>query len=202
MNRFYLAFVAVSAWCLLPLSPLAAQDSPPPFVMDKQYSADLTITTKNGTTLQTKTYVDGDKMRNDTTVNGMDMSMIVRKDQQKIYQVMVAQKMIMEMPYDPSKLPSGGATNFGPQGKFELVGPASMAGIPCNKYKVTSEKEKQVYFMWLDMANKAPVAMASADGAFTVMWKNYKVGPQDASLFEPPAGYQVMTMPSGGGMGQ
>jgi outer membrane lipoprotein-sorting protein len=202
MNRSPFVFVAVAAWCLLQPSPLAAQDGAPPFVMDKQYSADLTISTKNGTTIQTRSYVDGDKMRNDTTVNGMDMSMIVRKDQQKIYQVMISQKMIMEMPYDPDKIPGNSATSFGPQGKFELVGPETMAGIPCNKYKVTSEKEKQVYFMWLDMVHKAPVGMAAADGAFSVTWKNYKVGPQDASLFEPPAGYQVMNMPAAPGMGQ
>jgi outer membrane lipoprotein-sorting protein len=200
MNRSHLAFVAVAVGCLLRPAPLAAQNVAPPFAMDKQYSADLTIATKSGTTLQSKSYVDGDKMRSDMTVNGMDMSMIVRKDQQKIYEVMTAQKMVMQMPYDPAKIKGGDAASFGPQGNFELIGPESMAGIPCSKYKVTSQKDKEVYFMWLDMAHKVPVAMAAADGAFTVTWKNYKVGPQDPSLFEPPEGFQVVPMPSVPGM--
>jgi outer membrane lipoprotein-sorting protein len=196
MIRLRLALAVATAWCLLHPSSLAAQDGAPHFAMDKQYSADLAIGMKNGMTIQCRSYVDGDKMRNDTTVNGMNMSMIVRKDQQKVYQVMVAQKMIMEMPYDPSKFQGQDAASFGAEGKFELLGPESMAGVPCNKYKVTSEKEKQVYLMWLDMQHKVPVAMAAADGSFTVSWKNYKVGPQDASLFEPPAGYQTVSLPA------
>jgi hypothetical protein len=37
----------------------------------------------------------------------------------------------------------------------------------------------------------------------TILWKNYKAGPQDAALFEPPADYKVMTMPAlPGGAGQ
>jgi hypothetical protein len=37
--------------------------------------------------------------------------------------------------------------------------------------------------------------MATADGSLTVKWTNFTAGPQDASLFEVPAGYQVMSMP-------
>jgi len=33
-----------------------------------------------------------------------------------------------------------------------------------------------------------------------VKWSNYTTGPQDATLFEPPAGFQVMQMPAGMGM--
>jgi len=157
---------------------------------------------KSGMTIQSKSYVDGDKMRNDTTMNGMAISMIVRKDQQKVYSVMAAQKMIMEMPYDPGKFLGQDAASVGTEGKFELVGPETMGGIPCTKYKVTSEKAKQVYFMWLDMQNKVPVAMMAADGTFTVNWKNYKVGPQDPALFEPPAGYQIVPVPGAPGTGQ
>jgi hypothetical protein len=37
----------------------------------------------------------------------------------------------------------------------------------------------------------------------TMLWKNYKAGPQDPALFEPPADYKVMTMPAmPGGAGQ
>jgi len=169
--------------------------------MDKQYSADMTITTKKGMTIQAKTHLDGDKMRSDMAMSGMDMATIVRKDKQKIYQLMVSQKMAMEMDYDPAKFMQGRtAAAFGPEGKFELVGPETVDGVACTKYKVTSDKTKQVFDFWLDLANKVPVQMAAEDGSFTVKWKNYKVGPQDPALFEVPAGYQVMPMPNMSGM--
>jgi hypothetical protein len=199
MNPSRLVFAIVAGCCLLSPSPLAAQDGAPPFVMEKQYSADITITMKDGTVIPSKNYVDGDKMRSDMTMNGMAMAAIVRKDKQKIYQVIVPQKMIVEMPYDPDKF-AGSAASFGPEGKFELIGPETVVGVACTKYKVTSVKEKQVYYVWLDMGHKVPIQMAAADGAFTVTWKNYKVGPQAAALFEPPADYQTMAMPSIPGM--
>jgi hypothetical protein len=33
------------------------------------------------------------------------------------------------------------------------------------------------------------------DGSLTVKWKNFVAGPQDAALFDPPAGYQIVDMP-------
>jgi len=196
--RLIVALV-IGCGCWLHPEPLAAQAAVagvPPFEMDKQYSADLTITTKDGMNIQSKTSVDGDKMRGQMSLNGMDMSTIVRKDKLKIYQVMDAQKIAMEMDYDPAKFMKGKtAAAFGPLGQFELIGPETVDGVPTTKYKVTSDTTKDVFFFWLDTTHKVPVEMASADSSFTVKWKNYKAGPQDASLFEVPSGYQIMPMP-------
>ena len=200
MKPCRLVFVIVAGCCLLGPEALRGQEGAPPFAMDKQYSADLMIMTKEGMAIKAKTYLDGDKMRSEMDMNGMEMATIVRKDKQKIYQVMVSQKMIMEMDYDPDKFSGRTAAAFGPEGRFEVVGPETMDGVACTKYKVTSDKSKQVFYFWLDMARKVPVQMAAADGSFTVKWKNYKAGPQDAALFEPPAGYQVIAMPGGTGM--
>jgi hypothetical protein len=204
MNSLSLVLALMAGCCLLRPEPLAAQvpaAGAPPFEMDKRYSADLTIITKDGMTIQSKTYVDGDKMRGQMSMNGMDMATIVRKDKQKIYQVMDAQKMSMEMDYDPAKFMQGKtAAAFGPTGTFQLVGPETVDGVASTKYKVTSDKTKDVFFFWLDLAHKVPVQMASENGSFTVKWKNYKSGPQDAALFEVPAGYQVMAMPAMPGM--
>jgi hypothetical protein len=196
MNLSRLVFAIVVGGCLLHPASLPADDAAPPFTMEKHYSADLAITMKNGMAIQSRTYVDGDKMRSDVTMNGMAMAFIVRKDTQKIYQVMEAQKMVVEMPYDPTKFGGRTAASFGPEGKFTLVGPDTVDGVACTKYTVTSDKTKQVFYFWLEVARKIPVQMAATDGSLMVKWKNYAVGPQDASLFEPPAGYQVMPMPS------
>ena len=196
MNPARLVFAIVAGCCLLRPAPLPADDIAPPFAMEKHYSADLAITTKEGMAVQSKTYVDGDKMRSDVTMNGMEMAIIVRKDKQKIYQVMEDQKMVMESDFNPDKLGGRTAASFGPEGKFDLIGPDTVDGVACTKYTVTSDKTKQIFYFWLDVARKVPVQMAATDGSLVVKWKNFAAGPQDAALFEVPAGYQVMAMPA------
>jgi hypothetical protein len=200
MTPLRLVLAIVAGCCFLRPAPLPADAAVPPFAMEKHYSADLAITIKNGMNIQSKTFIDDDKMRSDVTMNGMAMSIIVRKDQKKTYQIMDAQKMVMESDFNPDKFPGGTAASFGPEGKFELIGQEAVDGVACTKYKVTSAKTKQVFFFWLETARKIPVEMAAADGSLTVKWKNFVPGPQAAALFEPPAGYQVMDMPDGLGM--
>jgi len=120
----------------------------------------------------------------------------VRKDKQKVYQLMPAQKMAMEMPYDPAKYKGNATASMGPEGKFELIGLDTVNGIACTKYKVTPDKSKEVYFFWLDTAQKVPVQMTDEGGTFKVQWKNFKAGAQEAALFEVPSDYTVMPMPN------
>jgi hypothetical protein len=197
MNSFRLVLAIVAGCCLLRPAPLPADDaSAPPFAMEKQYSADIVVMIKDGVTIQSKTYVDGDKMRSDVNMHGMAMEIIMRKDTKKMYQVMEAQKMVMESEFNPEKAMGNTAASFGPEGKFELIGPDTLDGVACTKYKVTSDKNKQVFFFWLDNTRKVPLEMAAPDGSLVVKWKNFVAGPQDAALFEPPTGYQVIEAPA------
>ncbi len=197
MNPSRLFLLVVAGCCLFSPRLLLAQA--PPFTPDKQYSADEVITTKDGTSVTVKAYMDNGKMRNEMNTHGMNVVSIIRPDEKKMYSVMPAQKMVMEMPLDPEKMKAKMPSTSGDDGKFELVGPDMVDGAACTKYKMTS-KDNKVFFWWVKDATKAPVKMTSDDGSFTIVWKNYKAGPQDAALFEPPAGYQVMNMPSGMGM--
>ncbi len=184
-----------------PAPPVAAASETPPFTMEKHYSAETTVTLKGGMIIGSKSYIDGDKMRSDVQMHGMDMSIIVRKDTKKIYQVLTDQKMVMESDFDPTKsIGQKAEAAYGPEGKFELIGPETVDGVACTKYKVTSDKNQQVFFFWFDTAKKLPVEMAAADASMTVKWSNYSPGPQDPALFEVPTGFQVMQMPAGMGM--
>jgi Domain of unknown function (DUF4412) len=198
MNPSRLVLAIVAGCCLLRPSPLAAQDAAPPFVMEKQYSADMVISTGKGQDLTQKIYNDDGKLRTEITTHGMQIVGIIRPDLKKIYSVMVAQKMVMEVPYDAEKYKKQLAAASGPEGKFEVIGPDAVDGVACTKYKVTGQDNK-VLFFWVNTATKTPVKMMAEDGSFTLFWKNYKPGPQDPSLFEPPADYQVITMPGGAG---
>jgi len=190
MNRFHLVLILALGGCFLLSKSLVADEVASPFAMTKQFSADQVVTAGSNT-MTNKIFSDGGKTRSELNTNGMQMVSIIRPDLQKVYSVMVAQKMVMEMPYDPIK----NGSVMGSDGKFELVGSDAVDGTACLKYKITS-KDNKVSFMWIDAAKKLPVKMAAEDNSYTILWKNYKVGPQDAALFEPPADYQVMKMPT------
>jgi hypothetical protein len=175
-------------------SPLFAQSNPSPFVLDKAYSAEQLVTTRDGHEITSKIYVDDGRIRSEMTMQGMDIIAIVLPAQQKVYSIMPAQNMVMVMPYDPAKYGKYMIGTPGFEGKFDPVGPDTVDGVACNKYKVTTHDK--TYFLWVDAAKKQPVKMAAEDGSFTSSWKNYQAGPQPATLFDIPTGYQVMDMPA------
>jgi hypothetical protein len=175
-----------------------AADAPAaPFTMAKQFSAEMVITRSDGMTMTTKVYRDNDKARSEMTAQGMEMYTILRPDQKKLYTVMPAQKMIMEMPCDPEKVKQMSSGMMDDGGKYELVGPDVVDGVACMKYKASAKTgDGKVIFVWVDAAKQTPVKIAAADGSFTAVFKNFQAGPQNAALFEIPTGYQVMNMPT------
>jgi hypothetical protein len=184
------------AGCLLHPEPLAAQAAPaalPPFAFARQYSAVMVITVRDGNVITNKVYMDGGKVRSELAMQDNSMAMIVRPDQQKVYRVIVDQKLVMEMPLDPAHYDKlmGPA---GPNAKIEAVGPETVNGIACMKYKVTTPDGK-ICDLWVDAAKKAPVKLVEQDGTYSAEWKNYQTGPQPAALFDPPADYHKVAAP-------
>lgn len=182
---------------VLGFTPLKAQT---PFDAAKaQYSADMVITAKDRPPMTNKIYSDAGKVRTEMNHMGMDMISIIRPDQKKVYSVLPAQKMVMEMPYDPSKSAMA-AMNESTKGSMEKIGTETVEGVACTKYK-TSSKDGPSAFFWIDDAKHLPVKMVTEDGSVTIVWKNAVAGPQAASLFEPPTDYKKMEMPAGMGGG-
>ena len=107
---------------------------------------------------------------------------------------MPAQKMVTQMPLTPKD--QDGMKAFDPKNlKFELVGQDMINGVECDKYKLIYTANKAQIF-WINKATRLPVLMEAEDGSMKIHWRNVVAGPQPASLFEPPAGYKVMTMPA------
>ncbi|MCE0499360.1 MAG: DUF4412 domain-containing protein [Methylacidiphilales bacterium] len=198
MKSFRLVLLILAGCCFLRSEPAFAQSAAPAYVYPKQFSADEVMTTKDGGTMTMKTYMDNGKVRNEVNTNGMQIVSIVRPDQQKMYQVMVAQKMVMVVPLDPVKIKRMTPPGSDGDGKFETVGPDTVDGVAATKYKMTS-RDGKVIFLWVGVTSQFPIKLTSDDGSFTLAWKNFQAGPQDAALFEPPSDYQVINMPTAPG---
>jgi len=171
-----------------------------------QYSADMVITRKAGrpTSMPAPApmhvYVDGNKRRTDRDIQGGVIT-ILRGDVNKRYILTVSSKTYIEAPMDPKML--GPVTASGKKmGIQEKVGTEEINGELCDKYSLGSNKGKTPQtgqrgpidtglprgFIWVGQSTH--MIVKSDNARYTVEWKNIKLGPPDASVFEVPADYK------------
>jgi outer membrane lipoprotein-sorting protein len=162
-----------------------------------EFSADTVTTMQGGQKMSGKMYFKPDKFRMEMKANE-EMVMITRIDKKVAWNVMMKQKMYMEMPFDLKNKPKVEEKFAGEIDRKE-VGSETIDGHPTKKYLITykaGDKKDQVY-QWLATDIKFPVRTAAVDGSWSQEFKNIKMGPQRDSLFEVPAGFQKMQMPGG-----
>ncbi len=166
--------------------------------MGKQFSAEQIVTGDKGGSDCFLVYVDHGKVRVEAkTENGTSLN-IIRPDLQKWYLVMVNRKSIMELPYSAAKTLERLTEGDAFLGKNQLLDAEVTDGVNCMHYKVTNV-DGTISFTWIDPARRAPVKMVRGD--VTTEWKNYQEGPQDASLFEIPKDYKMVTFRAPGSTG-
>lgn len=188
--------MAASVWAQMPGAP--------------SFSADMSVTSPRDRGMKGKMYMGGGKMRMDMTTEGGKMSMITDPAKKVSYMVMHDRQMYMEM----STMMEG--RGMGPMGRgpkmpdvkqmsgenpcasetgvtCKKVGSEMMNGRMCDKWEFTSANKSEAGTTWIDQKTHMPIKTVKADG--TVMeFTNFQEGPQDASLFVPPAGYQKFDM--------
>lgn len=157
----------------------------------RSFSADM-VSVTNGQQVEGKIFIGQGKTR-------MEMPqglVIVRQDKNVSWVFMPADKMYMEQPIDPKMV---SRTQKDMPGEIERValGPEIIGGQNTTKYKVTYQKGpgQETMFQWIG-DSEIPVKMESADGSWSVQYKNIKMGAPDDSLFEIPGGYQKVEIPS------
>ena len=181
----------------LPAFSGLAEDTTDPLAnAPTQYSADLVVTRKMGPPrpMTIKVYFDGDKRR---TEQGGGSIIILRGDLAKRYILMPNNKTYMEAPFDPKMLESSNdwAKKMGLI--HEKVATEEVNGELCDKYRYSSDPKKSentqnkpaiTGFIWV--AQTTHMMVKSENAGSTAEWKNIKIGPPDASLFELPADYK------------
>lgn len=160
------------------------------------FSAD-TVTTTGQHKVSGKIYYTDDKFRTDIK-SPQDMTMIARQDKKVVWNIMHDQKMYMEMPIREENKPR---VNKEFEGEIErkLIGKETIDGHPIEKYLITykvRDNTNQVY-QWIATDINFPIKTEDVDGKFTQEYKNIKMGKQDDSLFEVPAGYKKFDVPGG-----
>jgi hypothetical protein len=189
-----------TAFAILTICAFAQMPSPP------QFSADISVTNpKEHQDMKGKMFFDKGKVRMDMNAQGRNMSTITDSATQTSYVLMHDQHMYMET--------KNGGPRRGPGARMpdikqladnpcasekdvtcKKVATEMMNGRMCDKWEFTSGTDpKNNRTAWIDQKTHIPIKTVVADGNI-VEFTNFKEGPQDASVFEIPSGYQKFDM--------
>jgi hypothetical protein len=182
-------------WLVVALWPLLCAQT----FAGRPYSAETVVKAQGQAEVVSRTFVGG-KDRWRVEVAGQPQATIVRLDRKLMYTLMPASKSYFEMAMSEEEA-SPAYKGQQPEGKVSrrLLGKEAVGGRPARKYEVTLTRpgqKPQVTYEWLSEELGIPLRMEAADKSWSMECRNVKVGPQDARLFEVPAGYTRLTMPS------
>jgi outer membrane lipoprotein-sorting protein len=173
----------------------------PALTQAAEFSAEIAMQGNNTPATHGKVYIKGNKFRQEFDMGGVKHISIMRGDKQVVWMVIPDQKVYMEMALTPQakakmmKMPQD-------QAKMKLLGTETVNGYEADKYEATGTKgQASKEYVWVAKKLGMPLKMTSADGSFSMEYKNIKEGNVPDSVFEVPAGYQKMSMPMGMGMG-
>ena len=166
-----------------------------------EYSADRVMTSDSGK-VAGKVYSAKDKERMELNEGG-GMVNIVRMDKKLAWTLMPSKKMYMEHKFSEQKGKRANGDYQNCDVKQTEKGKEEVNGFSARKMAVEVScpgNEKHTGTVWLtkeDIPIRMEISKAdSKKEMFQVELKNLKIGKQDPALFEIPAGYTPMSMPS------
>ncbi len=189
-----------SLWSRLGLIVLILTLSAPAWALE--LSADV-VRRGKGQEQTSKVFIKNDKIRLEgmPSPGGGQGYNILRTDKKVIWLVQPERKTYIELPLghltDMSQQAVTGGKLPGEATRREL-GQEKIDGRPTTKYEVIYSVAGQNYMIhqWLDRELKLPLKTADTDGAWSVEYRNLRLGPQADALFELPADYQVISLPA------
>jgi hypothetical protein len=161
----------------------------------RPFSADQTRTMNNKTTTG-KIYFTPNAARIESVDGkGNPSIQIMRFDQKVMWNLIPAQRMYVEMPGASLSDWAAWADEQGVQ--RESLGMEQVGEYHCEKFRVHMKVmgKEATSFEWdAKELDGLPVKTRDEKGTWSTEYKNVKLGPQDPSLFEIPAGYQKMSL--------
>ncbi len=189
-----LARLLVLSWVLL----YSAAEAAAPPMLTVEYSAHRRIESDQGVIEGSIAAAPGME-RSEMRMGSMSAVMIMRNDRRVGYMVMPGQRMYQEVEFAQAAQVSG--TVAQDQVELEAVGSETVSGLATTKYKFVTRDRSAGGFLWYS-AEGIPVKMdvLSKNGReksrMTVTLHDVRIGEQDRTTFEVPAGFA--RMPGGG----
>jgi len=193
-----LNIIIIAVVLLLCVNTWAAEKMKLPTV---EYSADMIMGSDQGSSSGRIFYALGGKSRTEFDTQGTTAITILRQDKKVAWVLMPEQNTYMEMGIDESK-ENAGADFSDCEADFSSLGKETVNGIKATKNKTSVTCPDNVKYdgtMWISEDNivvKMDTVVVAEGNRVNMKYelKNLKIGKQDASLFEIPAGYQKFSM--------
>jgi len=186
----HLRRLVVIASSLLMCASTSAQMHKPAFSADQ-----VQVVGKRTTT--SKVYSSEKAVRIEKEEKGKQSITIMHLDRKAVWVLNPEQKTYMDM----GGLGAAGAdmasSMEGAKVQRDPLGAEQVGAYHCDKFRVQTTYEGHVYtgVEWdAKELDGFPVKYADEKGSWSKEYQNVKLGPQDASLFEVPAGYQKIDL--------
>lgn len=161
-----------------------------------EYSFDFKVTAV-GMTMTGKNYVKGDKLRQETTVAGMKAVTLVDFSKKTAYTVMTEQKMAVKVDFSQeASAERPGERVAALPSDAKLVGTETIGGKSAAVFQFSSGEGPVKLWIWTERGVPLKVETTSAGREAVMEFSNYEFGPLADSLFELPAGVQVVDVPA------
>jgi hypothetical protein len=177
--------------CVLAANVAPATDLPVPTV---EYSADRVLETDAGI-FEGRIYSAKGKERIETSMQGIESVMILRRDLQAGWMLMPAQRMYQELELGRAEEQAG--LQSSDKADISVVGPETIEGRATTKYKMVMKDGSGGGFVWItEDGITVKMDLLGKDGRdrtrMTVTLTNIVIGAQNPALFELPEGYTAM----------
>jgi outer membrane lipoprotein-sorting protein len=143
--------------------------------------------------ITTRVWIEGNKMRTETSAQGQTTITIVDGDTNTMYMYFPDQNMAMEVTYEPEDSAIDEAQAV-PDYNPTIIGHETYDGKLCLVVEYTVEGNTVTMWIWEEHGFPIKVVTVSSQGTFTAEYKNIVFGDIDDSLFELPEGVTIMTM--------
>ena len=161
----------------------------------------MVATAPGETAVTTKMWREGGKMRMEGAFEGKSMVYLVDADKQLAYMYFPAENTAMEIDLSnaqeavgesPSEQ-SGSVMNYNPV----TLGSETLDGKSCSVIEYSAETEKVKMWVWTKYGLPIRTETTTEKGTSVVELKNIDFGSISDSMFELPAGVQIMEVPFG-----
>lgn len=146
-----------------------------------------TVTKAGKKTAKGKVYVKESKVRVDR--QGTPYYSVVRGDKNLLWQINAYEKTYMEAKLTPVMKPYIEEKIAGEVSRKQL-GTETVDGHPCKKYEVAVKQgaKTETYHQWWATDVNFPAKLATANGSWSIEYKNIKKGAVADNLFDLPQG--------------
>jgi outer membrane lipoprotein-sorting protein len=152
--------------------------------------------TAPGVSLMTqKIWIKKNKMRTEMTTNGVTVITLIDQDANVMYTYMPAEKIAMKTTLNntapvPATDKAQSVESYSPK----IVGTEIADGKVCLVVEYTADGTVTRMWIWKDRGFPVKVEATGAEGKTLIEYKNYDFGDIADSMFELPAGVQIIAM--------